>query len=139
MLVFLAMTLLTHVQQLFALGNIDLSKYFANTALYASNLPPGVVFPYWEDLVAGNSAEQGIYYQIDNYGSNIQLSVEYILTAYNDLGSSSPTLYQFMLTYDSDAPAVFSLFYFSAGDGGANATIGVQGMDSSSSKYLANV
>ena len=112
-----------------------MSKFFANTALYANSLPPGVVFPYWTDLVAGNSAQQGIYYQLDTYSSNMQLSVEYILTAYNDLGSTSPTLYQFILTYDSDAPAVFSLFYFSMGDGGANATIGVQGIDSSSSEY----
>jgi hypothetical protein len=65
---------------------------------------------------------------------NVQLSVEYILMNYGDLGTSQPNLYHFILTYDSDAPALFSIYYFTAGDGGANATIGVQGLDSSSSK-----
>ena len=123
--------------QLFALGiNKTLQREYTNTALYANNLPPGIAFPYWEDLVASNSSQQGIYYQIDISGANTQLSVEYILTTYQDIGISPSPLIQFILTYDTDAPALFSVYYFSIGDGGPNATIGVQGLDSSQSKLL---
>ena len=39
--------------------------------------------------------------------------------------------------YDSNSPALVEFFYFSYGDGGANATIGVQGFDANHNAQAA--
>ena len=104
-----------------------MANEYINTALYASALPPGSVCVFWRDLVADTTASQGIYYQVDVYGVNSQLSVEYILTADDDSGATQ--FYHAILVYDSDAVALVELYYFAGGDGGANATVGVQGFD----------
>ncbi len=59
----------------------------------------------------------------------MRLSVEYILTAFWDRGQNPTNFYQFILTYDSDAPALFSTYHFNTRDEGAFSTIGVQGID----------
>ena len=115
------------VFQLFVVGPADVADDTINTALYASALPPGTVCVFWKDLVASTTASQGIYYQIDVFGVNSKLSVEYILTGF-DL-TTSPKFYHVILVYDSDAFGLVELYYFAGGDGGANATIGVQGFD----------
>jgi len=124
----------TSPAQLFALGFPDIADAYTNTALYASALPPGTVCVFWEDLVAGPTAQEGIYYQIDVNGANTQLSVEYILTPYVDPTNTTPPppqIYHAILVYGSDAVGLVELYYFSDGDGGggAGATIGVQGFD----------
>ena len=63
-----------------------------------------------------------VYYQIDHYRANSQLPVEYILTAYND--DNNQQYYYVIYAYDSDVLGLAELYYFSRGDGGANATIG---------------
>lgn len=130
----------TSCPQLFAVGVADIADDIANTALYASALPPGTVCVFWKDLVAGPTAQQGIYYQIDVQGVNSQLSVEYILTSFVDPtnATSSPTqLYHVILVYGSDAIGLVELFYFSDGDGGASATIGAQGFDTNQNPQAA--
>ena len=106
-------------------GILDVGSDADNTALYASELPPGTVCVFWKDLVAGIGADQGIYYQIDVYGVDSQLSVEYILTAY----TNSSQFYHVILVYDTDAAGLVEMYYFADGDGGAGATIGAQGYD----------
>jgi len=126
--------------QLFAVGFADIADDTINTALYASALPPGTVCVFWRDLVAGPTAQQGIYYQIDNYGASSQLSVEYILTPYvnpTNPTNSSTQLYHAILVYNDDAVGLVELFYFSDGDGGADATIGAQGFDTNHSPQAA--
>ena len=108
------------------LANVENDNIHTN--LYAAALPPGSICVFWKDLMVRTAANQGIYYQIDHYGANSQLSVEYILTAYDD--SNDQQFYHVILVYDSDAVGLAELYYFSSGDGGANATIGAQGFDS---------
>ena len=100
-----------------------------SSKLYAPGLPPGTACVFWKDLVAGTTAQQGIYYQLDDYGSNVQLSVEYILTDYIDEGVTGTDIYHVILQYDLDAVGLMELYYFSPGDGGALGTIGIQGFD----------
>ena len=68
--------------------------------------------------------QRGIYYQVDN--SN-HLSVEYLLL--NGVGA----LCHVILTYSAQSPGNINFYYFSAGDGGVNSTIGVEGTDSNNS------
>lgn len=84
-------------------------------------LNPGTAAVWWQFLqvVTGTSPE-GIYYQIDN-GS--QLSVEWLIEDANGL------VYQFIATYNTSSPGQMSLYYFVTGDGGIDATIGIQGQD----------
>ena len=84
---------------------------------------------FWKDLLVGTTAQQGIYYQLDDYGANTQLSVEYILSEYIDEGVAGTDIYHVILQYDVQAVGLVEMYYFSSGDGGAVGTIGIQGFD----------
>ena len=70
---------------------------------------------------------RGIYYQID---SSNHLSIEYNMLDLNQ----KPT--HFIVTYSSQSARSINFYYLTTGDGGANSTIGVQGLDPSGSKRL---
>ena len=125
------------LSQLFVVGAAALADNAGSTQLYAPGLPPGTACVFWKDLVAGITAQQGIYYQLDDYGSNVQLSVEYILTDYIDEGVTGTDIYHVILQYDSDAVGLMEQYYFSGGDSGALGTIGIQGFDAS--HYMQSV
>lgn len=105
---------------------------------YSDNLPPplslptfevvpGTALPWWEYLACSGTGQQGIYYQIDG----TRLSVEFLLQNLAGL------VFHFIVSYESKTPGSVGFYYFSAGDGGANATIGVTGLDSFTSKITA--
>lgn len=99
--------------------------------LYSADIPPGTACLLWRDLIVGSASLQGIYYQIDDYGAASQLSVEYILRAYdNEDGEMNHGI----IAYLDDAVADVDFYYFGAGDGGSRSTVGVQGYDSRQSK-----
>ena len=76
-------------------------------------------------MLDSGTAPEGIYYQIDN---NNELSVEWIL---EDLDGD---VYQYIATYSAIRPGLMNFYYFTTADGGANATIGIQGTDGGGSE-----
>ena len=73
--------------------------------------------------------DQGIYYQID--GDNT-LSIEFIETV---SGDTTGTLFHWIAQYKTTSPGLFDIYYFSDGDTGTDATVGIQGDDNDGSKY----
>ena len=88
--------------------------------LYTYSLAPGTAAPWWQYMRSDGQSQRGIYYQIDN--SN-HLSLEYNLLD----SSGRPT--HFIVTYATQSPGNINFYYLTAGDGGAESTIGVQGQD----------
>ena len=78
---------------------------------------------------------QGIYYQIDDYGATSQLSIEYILSAYDEKDDKG--LYHGIISYLDDAVGDIDFYYFWTGDGGASSSVGVQGYDARHSELNA--
>ena len=102
-------------------GYVDAPK-----PLYAESVPPGTACAWWHYL-QGTSADHGIFYQID--APNL-LSVEWLLA------DAEGALTHFLATYSSDAEGRVNFYYVTDGDGGANSTIGVQGLDQQNSEPL---
>ena len=94
--------------------------------LYSYSLVPGTAIPWWHYMYTDAQRQTGIYYQIDN--SN-HLSLEYNLID----RAGNPT--HFIVTYASQSPGSINFYYLTAGDGGANSTIGVQGQDEDGGKH----
>jgi hypothetical protein len=78
---------------------------------------------YWEDLIAEGGTIEGVFYQVDNSGTSPSVTFEYILAS---LGIQDE-YYHFLVSYQSNTPGVIKVYYFSTPDGGAGATIGIQG------------
>lgn len=78
---------------------------------------------YWEDLIAEGGTIEGVFYQVDNSGTSPSVTLEYIL---GSLGIQDE-YYHFLISYQSNTPGVIKVYYFSTPDGGAGATIGIQG------------
>jgi hypothetical protein len=85
----------------------------------------GTAFVWWQFMECIGTGQQGIYYQIDN---NNELSVEWLLQDMSGL------VYQFIANYNASTPGLINFYYFATGNGGADATIGVQGNDSNGSE-----
>ncbi|MCJ1310982.1 hypothetical protein MMC25_004651 [Agyrium rufum] len=88
-------------------------------------LTSGTAAVWWEFLQAAPGTQQGIYYQIDGTaGSPTEtLSVEWYLE--NADGQMS----DFIAQYFVSQPGNITYYYFTNGDGGVNATVGVVGND----------
>ena len=74
-------------------------------------------------MQVSEGSEDGIYYQVDGAAGSRSLSIEYLLSDENG------TSYHVIAVIQEQSPGKLNYFYFSAGDGGANATIGLQGLD----------
>lgn len=83
---------------------------------------------WWEHLYIAANTNQGIYYQVDGLNPRT-LSVEYLLS------DASGVLYQVIVRYQENIPGVIQMYYFTDGDHGINATVGVQGTLLSGSKW----
>ena len=97
-------------------------------SLPTGELTPGTACVWWEYLQVAQSSQDGIYYQLDGAGGSRSLSVEYLLSDQDGIP------YQVIAVMQEQSPGSLSYFYFTDGDGGANATIGVQGLDSNNSE-----
>ncbi|MCJ1337166.1 hypothetical protein MMC09_002446 [Bachmanniomyces sp. S44760] len=91
--------------------------------LYSFELYAGTACMWWEDLAVNPGLDQGIYYQID--GDNT-LSIEFIETV---SGDTTGTLFHWIAQYKTTSPGLFDIYYFSDGDTGTDATVGIQGDD----------
>ena len=80
---------------------------------------PPAAFVWWEYLQCTATYPQGIYYQFNDSGKEV--SIEWLLEDANGL------VYQFIANYDANYAGTINFYYFSSGDGGANATVGVEG------------
>ena len=101
--------------------------------LPTEELTPGTACVWWEYLQVAIGSGDGIYYQLDGAVGSRSLSVEYLLS---DV-SGAP--YQVIAVIHEQTPGNIQYFYFSEGDGGVNATIGVQGLDANNGEFVEEV
>ena len=88
---------------------------------------PGTAYVWWTNTFCAGTGNQGIYYQIDNANA---LSVEWLLQ------DNDGRVYHYLASYNASTPGNISFYYFSAGDGGYESSIGVQGLDVNSRAFL---
>jgi hypothetical protein len=99
------------------------SNAFTETALPTSAFSGVTVLPFWDDLYIYADTSQGIYYQSQGIAPNRTLTFEYYCSHY-----LQPTAYyHFQVVFFENMPGVVQFIYYEATDGGASATIGVQG------------
>ncbi|MCJ1246632.1 hypothetical protein MMC30_003841 [Trapelia coarctata] len=103
--------------------------YTDNTPLPPSSLPasvlnPGTAAVWWQYLqVADSPSPEGVWYQIEN---NNAVYIEWLIEDAKGL------VYQFIANYSTGSPGRMGFYYFATGDGGVDATIGIQGEDADS-------
>ena len=98
--------------------------------LPTEEITPGTACVWWEYLQVAIGSEDGIYYQLDGAVGSRSLSVEYLLS---DVRGAP---YQVIAVIQEQNPGKIDYFYFSEGDGGVNATIGVQGLGANNGEFV---
>lgn len=99
--------------------------------LYTDGIEAGTAFAWWQYMYNDGLNGNGIYYQIDN-GSRISVEWQMLDEAGN--------LTHFIVSYIANIPGNITFYFLSNGDGGADSTIGVQGINANGGKlsYVQN-
>ncbi len=96
---------------------------FTETALPTGAFSGVTVLPYWDDLYFYANTSQGIYYQTSGTAPDQTFTIEYYCSHY----LQSTDYYHFEVVFFENQPDIVQFIYYEATDGGASATIGVQG------------
>lgn len=99
------------------------STTFINTALPTSAFSGAAVFPHWNDLYFFANTTQGIYYAYQGVAPSRTLTFEYYASYY----LQSAEYCHFEVLFFENMPGVVQFIYYESTDGGATASIGVQG------------
>ena len=109
------------VLQCICLGGCSIA--WSNGNLPDSQFAGPTAFGYWDDLYIYSGTSQTVYYGTTGTFPNRNLVFEFYTAHY----SSATNYYRFQIVYYENAPGIVRFYYFQSSDGGASATIGVQG------------
>ncbi|KAK4988622.1 hypothetical protein LTR50_003805 [Elasticomyces elasticus] len=98
------------------------SSQYQPQALPDPNIPSSTACPFFDDLCLFPALGQGIFYQLD--AANTSITYEFYLGR----AGLPNDLYHFLLHYSTAAPGVFTYAYYAVGNGGATASVGIQGV-----------
>ena len=102
------------------------SAAYTNRNLPTSSFGGPTALGYWDDLMIYSGTSQSVYYGVSGVSPNQTATFEFYTAHY----TSSTNYYHFQILFYENMPGIVQYIYFQSSNGGASATIGVQGNSS---------